>query len=129
MKKYIPIAAFVFLMQVVKSQLSVESVIGNHAGFHNWDKLPVTLELKDSFVYEIKSYNFQLESQNTTKGTWRIEGDKIILTDLIGGETVLQKKQDAFYLEDQNGVTCVARFYQNKNITEYWKTFKSSSGC
>jgi hypothetical protein len=129
MKSFIPITAFVLLLQAGKAQLSAESIIGSHAGYNTWEKLPVALEIKDNFVYEIKTYNYLLEGQNTIRGTWEIEGDKIILTDVIGGTTVLQKNKDVFYLVAQNGVTCMARFYQNKNLQEYWKTFKSGSGC
>jgi hypothetical protein len=129
MKKYICILiAFALETQFGKSQLSAESVIGNHAGFHSWHKLPVTLELKDNFVYEMKSYNYQLETENTTKGRWRIEGDKIVLTDVVGTETEILKYNEEFNVVGENGVTCVARFYQNKNLKEFWKSRKST-GC
>jgi hypothetical protein len=129
MKKCIIVLFAVALFaRIGSAQLSVESVVGSHAGWNNWEKIPLTLELKDNFMYEVKSYNFSFEPQSTIRGRWKIDGDKIILTDLVGTETVLQKYQDEFYVVGKNGVTCMARFHQNQSLQEYRKA-RQGQGC
>jgi hypothetical protein len=129
MKNYFSILALSFICSFGKAQITAESVTGIHSGFHNWQKLPLTLELRNNFTYEMTSYNYELQSQSTIKGRWRIEGDRIILTDLVGTETLLQKTEQSFYVVGKNGMTCMASFQQNKSLEQFWKTFMSASGC
>lgn len=126
------INAFLFFaivaIQVCNAQLTTESVKGLHSGYHSWDKSLLTIELKENQVYEIKSYNRELAEEKTIKGRWRIEGDHVVLTDLLGGETILMKHVDECFLMSPNGISCMARFSMNKKLEDYW-TDQKRNGC
>lgn len=125
------IGFFVVLMSFVisgKAQLSEESVIGSHAGMQIWEKCPVSIELKSDHVYEVRSFDVQLAERGVIRGRWRVEGDHVVLTDLLGMETILLKNGQECFLTARNGVSCIARFVLNKSISQYWSG-SSKSGC
>jgi len=129
MKKSIGlIAAFILIMQVSNAQLNADSLVGNHAGSLNYLRSVGTLELKDNYVYIIKTYNYLKQVESTVKGRWRIEGDHIVLTDLVGAETILRKFKDECYITASNGYSCLARFQLNKSLEKYWSE-RSRAGC
>jgi len=128
MKAIILSSAFVLISMISHAQIHAASLLGSHAGSLNWERTPGTIEFMENYVYVMRSYNFENQVESEVKGRWRVEGDRVILTDLVGLETVLYKNKDEFYITGSSGYSCVARFYLNMDLDKFLAE-RRKAGC
>lgn len=120
MKRILFFTTFILIASFCKSQTTSIAITGNYIGQSVTDRLVMTIEVKENHKYVLKTYDSSRKLQNKTKGKWTLDGDKLVLNEKSGTTTVLEKYKDIWYVTDKNGVTCLARFYQNKDQNEFW---------
>jgi len=141
MKNMLLISAFLLITSLCKSQAPASTVTGNFIGQSVWDNSVMTIEVKPNHKYVLKTYTpgkaakvktkWPFREQN--KGTWSVEGERLVLTEKSGKITVLEKYQDIWYLVDKNrpvlkSYSYQAKFYQNKDQKVFWEELRAA-GC
>jgi hypothetical protein len=114
------LTTLILIASFCKSQSSSKAITGNYIGQSMSDRIVMTIEVKENHKYILKTYDSNRKLQKKIKGKWAFVGDKLILNEKSGTTTVLEKHIDIWYIADQNGLTCLARFYQNRDQNEFW---------
>lgn len=114
------LSTFILIASFCKSQTSSIAITGNYIGQSVTDRMVMTIEVKENHKYVLKTYDSNRKLQKKINGKWALDGDKLVLNEKSGTTTVLEKYKDIWYIADKNGVTCHARFYQNKDQNEFW---------
>ena len=122
------LSTFLLITNLSKSQTSANSVTGNYIGQSVVDRSVMAFDVKENKSYVLKIYDSYQKLQKKVKGTWTLDGDKLVLTDKSGNTTILQKNNNIWYIAGKNNGSCLAKFYQNKDPKEFWSELMHN-GC
>jgi hypothetical protein len=122
------IVAFLFLSCICYSQGTDLLVEGKFVGQFTWDRTVGEIDVKANHEFMLSTYDLSGKLKNTVSGQWQLDGKKLRLNEATGREIVLEKHDDVWYIVGENGYTCEARFYQNKNLDDYLLQLRMA-GC